>query len=282
MLGTRRTTLASPRLVYQKKKLFKKRIVWSGLVVGAFIVTLVLMSRISSLQIRNIQVVGNEAIAADAIKAKADETLNQYYLWLFPKRNVLFYPDNVIASSVSSNWSRIDEVTVNANSLSSLTITVKEKTAKYVWCGFERKDFLEDTSTTCYLLDDSGKIFDTTGQISGGMYLKMFGLIDTADVVGKTYMDNTEREKILSLVDLLEDQSLHVVRLYVRDNSFGLSQKNFEYELMLGNGIRLILNSATDPEKAILALKTLAGKNSLLGADYIDFRFENKVYYKSR
>ena len=95
----KRNVLNSPRLSELKKKrrvgVFK-RVFISLLGFSAIFALSAYLSRLDGLNIKEIQIVGNKLTDTFALKAATEELIAGKYLWLFPKTNKLYYPQNKI------------------------------------------------------------------------------------------------------------------------------------------------------------------------------------------
>ncbi len=274
--------LNSPRLLELKKhkrKIFLSKFcfVLIGLII--IFVGLGFLSRINRLNITNININGNKIVEVEEIKEKVDQNLLGYYLWLFPKTNIFFYPKSKIIQSLSTEIKRLKDINLTINDSGTLEVLVKERTGLYTWCGviFEP---VSDKSSMCYFLDEDGFMFDEAPYFSGEVYFKFYG--ETVD----SYFAKNNFTKLVLFKEILQQMGLKPVMLYKMGNSdvkILLSATKFsttnpeiifktdaDLDIMAEN-----LDAALDTEP----LKTDFPKkySSLL---YIDLRYGNKVVYK--
>lgn len=277
----KRNVLNSPRLAELKKR--RRRAVLNkvllsivGLITVFFFFTYI--SRAENLNIREIQLAGNEVVDTEEIKIAVWEKITGKYLWLFPKTNILFYPQDSIKNTLLDKFKRIKKIDLSIEDNKTLIINITERVAEYTWCG----DVPFQPDENCYFLDGDGYIFDEAPYFSGEVYFKFFGHSPSED----NYFFQLNFQQLVSFIDTLTKIKLKPVALYVAPNGdveVFLSKENsaktepkiiFKLDADLKN-IMSNLESAlnTEPLKSDMKKKY----SSLL---YIDLRFSNKVYSK--
>jgi len=286
----KRNILNSPRLLELKKKrrkIFLNKVLIFTLIFLVIFIGLAYLSRVSALNISSVEIINNKVIDTENIKNSVDIELSGFYLWFFPKKNILLYSKNSIKEKLMNEFPRIKDVNISLQEEKKLEVSITERTALYTWCG-ETLPEIETGSTTseCYFLDDSGYIFAEAPYFSGEVYFKFFGSINQKNesFVGSSFYPDTF-QKIISFKNTLEDIKLKPVALLMAEDGNIKMFLSSETSVM---GPVILFQTDSDFKKIVENLETaldtdplktnFKDKYSLL--EYIDLRFGNRVYYK--
>ena len=269
----KRNILNSPRLSELKRH--RRRVVLNKFFLSliallVIFASLVYLARLKQLNINGIEITGNKATDTEMIKASVEKDIAGYYLWVFPKTNILFYPENKIKDDLFLQFKRLKDITFSIKDGKILEVSVSEREAKYLWC--------EDTlPEKCYFMDEAGFIFDEAPYFSGEVYFKFYGMA-TGDYFFKENFQN-----FVLFKNTLENMGLKPVTLYVQENG---DIKIFLSSVPTGPEVILKIDSdfqvVAENLEAALTTEPLQSefKNKYASLDYIDLRYGNKVYYK--
>ncbi|OGI63492.1 hypothetical protein A2914_02700 [Candidatus Nomurabacteria bacterium RIFCSPLOWO2_01_FULL_41_21] len=292
----KRDVLSSPRLLEIKKK--KRRVLkiklaffLAGLIV--VFVGLCFLSRIPKLNIANIEVVGNKIVETDDIKKVAEGELTGFYLWFLPKTNFTLYPKGRIALLLGEQHTRLKDINLNLKKDGVLEISVGERVGLYTWCGETLPSLgVKPEETKCYFMDESGYIFDEAPYFSNDVYLKFFGITDkgvSEDPTGSRYLP----DYFSAMTHFMEN----IISLDIKPSSLLVKENGKvkgEIEIYLSSNIlppsapRIIFNKGDDLVKLAENLQASVDadpfktelKEKREKLEYIDLRFDNRVYYK--
>lgn len=279
----KRNVLNSPRLTELKKRRRKailNKILLSllGLVIVFFLLTY--LSRLKNLNITEIQVTSNGVVETEEVQTAVEGEISGKYFWLFPKTNILIYPQNSIQNSLLGKFKRIEKIDLSIENNKTLIINLTEREAKYTWCG--NAPTPEILKEQCFFLDEDGYIFDAAPYFSGEVYFKFFGHPTTED----NYFFQQNFKQLVIFVDALRTIKLKPVSLYVTPN------KDVEIFLSRGNATatepRIIFKLDADLQKVAENLEAAINteplksdiKKKYSSLLYIDLRFGNKVFNK--
>jgi hypothetical protein len=270
-------TLHSPE--FKKKILRRRRIkiaIWTTILI-IFIALPIYLSRINHFLISEIVVEGNAATSDDEIKAIARDLISGNYLWLIPKRNALIYPRGTIKEILHRKIPRLTMIDLNIDSANTLVITVDERAPDSLYC--------EDISTlsnptNCFFLDESGYIFSKAPLFSGDVYFIYATEVPIPEPLTKNILTPEEFSKLDMFIKDLP---------FLDPNPRALVIDDEEYNLVLPSGGKIIWKRGDDLalirsnlEAFILDPATKRDKTFLDRVQYLDLRFENKVFYKLR
>jgi hypothetical protein len=274
----KRDVLNSPRLQELKRhrhRAILNKILISGLGFLAIFILSVYLSHLKSLNISDVEIVGNKVVDTDAIKTRVQKEIAGKYLWLFPKTNILIYPEASIEKQLKSKFQRIKDISLSLKDNKILEVSLTEREAKYTWCG------TTTNQDQCYFLDEDGYIFDKAPYFSGEVYFKFYG----SGNVG-SYFFKQNFQPLVSFKDILIGIGLKPVALYITPD--GDVEVFLSGENRTGVGPYITFKIDADFQniaenlEAALTTEPLQSefKNKYSSLQYIDLRFGNKVYYK--
>ena len=292
----KRNVLHSPRILELKKKRRKssiKNILFFLLGFLVLFTSLVFLSRLNAVNINNVEIAGNQIIDTNAIKEIVEQQISGKYLWVFPKTNIFFYPENSIKNALQEKFKRLENINLSIKNNHTLYISLAERKAAYTWCGLAPLDSgTAINETTCYFIDENGYIFDQAPYFSGQVYFKFYGSPDSATSETNNfdpsgfYFSQQHFQQLISFKNILVGFGLNPVALYLTNDG------NVEIFLANANsstaGPQIIFKLNDDYQnvaenlEAALTNEPLQSefKNKYSSLLYIDLRFGNKVYYK--
>ncbi len=274
------------RLRRRKRKVFfRKSSLWLALfviVVGG----LVFLSWRPFLQIKEVTVAGINVLPENELLGRVEDTLSERYILVFPKRNIFLAPQRALEKDLKNAYPRIETIDVSLDTRRTLGIVLTEREGQYLWC--DESVSREGEESDCYYMDDRGKIFDKAPYFSAGnIYFSFYGTItdDIPDeILGERYLSIEEFMKLTSFIESLDKMQI---------KSFACKEDGDEFVLYLGekqspnmpymswkSDIDMAhLKSNVDSAFATEPFKTKY-REDFANLEYIDLRFENKVYYK--
>ncbi|MDD5721381.1 MAG: hypothetical protein PHT16_02965 [Candidatus Pacebacteria bacterium] len=286
----KRNVLNSPGLLELKKrrhKVFLNKILILLIVVLAFFILLVFLSRLKNINISEVDIVGNKVLDTETLKSAVDKKISGKYIWLFPKTNIFIYPQNTIKNELQNEFKRIKNINLKIKDTKTLGISLIEREAKYTWCGstdvgrpnFGRPTSVDNTEQ-CYFVDEDGYVFDQAPYFSGNVYFKFYG------TQSESYFSKQNFKQLILFRDVLVGMGLKPIAMYATndgDLQVFLSGKNSS-----GTEPKIILKADADFQnvaenlQAALDTEPLKSKfkNKYSTLEYIDLRFGNKVYDK--
>lgn len=279
----KRNILNSPSLLELKKRrhkslLNKFLILLFGLAV--IFISLSYISRLDNLNIKEIEIVGNKITETEILKTAIEQQIAGKYWWFFPKTNILYYPQNTIKNELQNKFKRLKDINLSIKDNKILEIVLTERVAKYTWCGVESLE-----NQKCYFLDEDGYVFDEAPYFSGDIYFKFYGLLDTANPLG-SYFSKQNFKQLISFKDILVDMKLKIAALNIINNED--AEMILSKEASAATEPKIIFKMNADFQhiaenlQATLNTEPLKSKykNKYRALQYIDLRFDNKVYDK--
>ncbi len=166
---------------------------------------------------------------------------------------------------------RFSDFVVKRKLPSAIDVSITERKTWAIWC--------KDGENNCLLLDKDGLAFEKSIISSGSAVLKILDAREE-DFLRKNILPPEHFRKVSQMIEkipkIIESD---IVKVYIKKGGE-------TYYLYPKKGFYLIIDAQTDIEKAIenfsLALKSGEIKERSDTLEYIDLRFQDKVFYKFR
>lgn len=298
--------LNSPRLLELKKhrrRVFLNKILLSLAALVVIFLSLSYLSHLKQLNIREIEIIGNKMLDTEAIREVVARQIAGEYIWLFPKTNIFFYPENNIKNELQDKFKRLNNISLAIKNNKTIEVSLSERTALYTWCGVVPELAVKPPSELggltaeyqpCYFLDEDGYVFDEAPYFSGNIYFKFYGPLDEQQISSSAqsplgaYFLRQNFKQLNSFKDILTGLDLKPVALYItndrdveifllkKTSSISTTEPKIIFKLdadfqNVAENLQAALN--TEPLKSKF-------KNKYSSLSYIDLRFGNKVYDK--
>ena len=237
------------------------------LLVGLFIFgTLAWLSHHTRFEIRGVRVDGTRELSAEQVEAHAFSLIFDGSFRFFSQAHVWLYPKDEIRQSLLGAFPRVQSVALSREG-HVVHISISERKPHALWCR-------EQGDGDCYHLDKEGVIFAH----AEGMTIEnghTFSGAVVGNPIGARFLPSNFG-RIEGLIHMLAQAGLMVERLRVLNDQ--------DFEMRTGDGFviragfvqengQIVSNAQTAIASEALSMR----KNEL---EYIDVRFENRVYFK--
>ncbi len=215
---------------------------------------------------KDITVEGNRDISSqDILSAARAQIFDDSYLkYIFGFNNLLIWPEKF--ENINKLVPKIKSIEVDKSYLKKkIVLKVVERQGYGVWC-------MEGAEEKCFSFDDEGIIF-SRGMPSEGSLIH-------------NIRDYSERQLGMLLPVLSMDRFKYLKEIFDVLEAGGLNYKFLEIQnlnleevkAVSSVGPTIYFSLRFSPDFALAAMKEIGGGISKL--EYVDFRVENKVYYK--
>ena len=224
----------------------------------------------SAVRVQSIEVRGGDT----ALSAYAESALLGTYVRIIPHNSIFFFPERAIRSSILADHPDIAAISISRAGLTTIVITVVPRVALGRWCGLAPTAGVEEY---CYLFDASGFIFAPTTASSTVIntfttYVPL--ATDTEEPLRATL---AHAELLPSVFDFARQFSSRIIPV----RSVMLVGDEVRFRLASGARLMYVLGSERQAFQAIIsAEETTDFADETI--DYIDLRFEGKVYLKRK
>ncbi|MBP6879531.1 MAG: hypothetical protein KBF62_03515 [Candidatus Pacebacteria bacterium] len=288
-MARRKLNILPKEIRQARRKKFRRKMFFFFLFFVLIIVGFSVLSNSKIMRIENIEVSGAEVLNSEDIKNFVKEEMNSKFLYVFSKQNYIFFPMNKVESEIMKEFPRIGEVRGGKTNSSTVSFSVVEREEEYLWCGSSAVFGADLANVECYFVDSTGFIFAKAPLFSGSIYFRFFSSIEN-EPLGSYVFNIEEFKKLVYFIDLVDGIGLDSTTLTLEgapdvEKNYVIYFKK-EYE---GRSLppKVIFKTDFDPEKIANNLEALFSLQEFLtkfesesGIEYIDLRFDGKVYYK--
>ncbi|MCK5285980.1 MAG: hypothetical protein KAJ58_02010 [Candidatus Pacebacteria bacterium] len=284
----------SQQVVEKHKRIFRAKFVF--FLIFLFILTFLISysSKRKETTILNINIVGNEVVQDKDILEIVNKNLEGDYLKLFSRSNIFLYPKFKIKRELFSSFLIINKIVISFSDLHTINVNITERKPFALYCEDQEiqtlykvvepsdlKDIV-GKSESCYFMDDQAYIYAKAMSFSNNVYFKYYQEKNNAnsiqEILGSTYLTGAsgkQFEKVNLFIRFLKDINLNVYRLTIKEND--------DYELLFGNNSKLLFEGKQDFDILLENLQAILidlGDIEEKEFEYIDLRFNNKVFHK--
>jgi hypothetical protein len=224
-----------------------------------------------AVRIAQVEVRGGEE---ELLTLYATQALEGSYALSIPRDSIFFFPASRIRSSILAEHPTVGAVSISRTSLTSILVTIVERVPLGRWCGLSPTEGGEEY---CYLFDASGFVFATAATSSPVIhtfrtYAPLKG--DTLEPLRATLTHSDLLPPIFNFARQFSSRIAPVSAVKVVGD---------EVHLFLESGARL-LYVINDEHRAFQAVLSAEDTTDLAdeSLEYIDVRFEGKVYLKRK
>lgn len=230
-------------------------------------------------RIQRVEVAGAES--GDAIAALAKAELKGTYYRIFPRDSFLFYPKEAIEHAVLDAYPSVSKVAVSRIGFDALRLSLSLRQNAFWWCGTPGEAGIRHDS--CYEADGDGLIFraaDVASDDEVNPMLRVYAELSAASSSPASYPLRAHVEGTGSIPAILEfSRGLSSLSVPVRS----IAIRGDEADLYTDGGTRVTYVVGKE-RTALQSLETTLPRMNLLDGslEYVDVRFEGKVYIKRR
>jgi cell division septal protein FtsQ len=235
------------------------------------------VSHLDSLELRNISVSGTNMLSATAVRGVVDEQLSGRVSGIFSKRNVLLYPKSAIEAHLQEKFPALASAELESAGITSgdLLVSIQEREAFALWCA----GMLE---SSCFAIDTTGFVFASAFQaqaLDAGLLVFRGSLATTTDTIGAHVLPG-EFQNVMSTIDALS-------RVVPGPASVHIENEKISLRYPSGLLVHFTTERSNNPEVLAANFRIALESEALSGVpheriEYIDLRFENRLYYRLR
>ena len=178
-------------------------------------------------------------------------------------------PDNILIwqqekiSEFLKDYSQIAELTIEKDYFNrQVQINVREREKFGVWCA-----------SSCFWFDKSGVLFAEAPMMEGELINKIYDSTGRELKPGDKILEENLLGNLLKILNVLQKSELWMKNLYLQDLS--LQEISVESPLLP----QIYFSLRFNPESTLPAIQSIK-ELGLAKIEYIDFRVENRAYYK--
>lgn len=227
-------------------------------------------------RIKNVEITGNRNVSSQRVTDLVDSeifdgsALNK----LLGGRNLLAWPRNLSQKTLNLipelNSVSIEKSYVKRN----IKIVVEEKQPFGSWCLTETSGSQEAAIQNCFWFDGQGNTFKRAIGMEGSIFTVVDDYSQKNLGIGSKILPDKFIPNIFSIFKAVAGSGLRVKKMRLND----LSLEEMEVDTYDGPKIYFSLRFPAD--SVANAIGSIKGKTVFGDLQYVDFRVENRVYYK--
>jgi len=255
----------------ERERKIKKAILVFFVVI--FLALPIFLVRMARFRIASISIEGDRVSSAEDIKKVVNRDIAGSYLWLIPKSNALFYPEEKIESDLLNEIPKLSAATVELDGMQTVVVTASEREPFALYC----KSITSETASKCFFLDSAGYVFSEAPSFSEGIYT-VYGSEEPVDnPLGQVFIEAKEFQAIHAFGKMFDEAHIPIRALIIGDDitvllpdgGKVLVKRNENFDKVFSNFVSLVDSDTFNEEPN-------AWKRLL----YIDLRLGNKIHYK--
>lgn len=262
-----------------KIKLWRRRISLFFLLAAAFSWVWFLFYS-SYFKIEKVEILGLEKIDRNEIKAIVDSQIKSRRFLIFQQDNLFIFDEKFLFKNIMAKYI-LNDLIIKKDLPSALRIQIKEKTSELVWVANSKNYYLDLSGTVISEISPASNAEMEESPEESPLEVKFTGL-------PKIY-DESNKEVAIGEKVLSEEQALAIVEFTEKITQFTNAEIDF-YKLTNEGEIRAVTkenwyilfansNIENQLKKLDLILKEKI-KDQRKNLEYIDLRFDDRVYYK--
>jgi cell division septal protein FtsQ len=239
-----------------------------GLVFNALIIFgLYLLIYSPIFQIQEIKLSGNERTSNQEVNSALIVNLfnNSFIKKILGKDNILIWPNNLEPNF--AGFYNIKNLSIKKDFLNrKIEVSVNERKPIGLWCLNQQNK--------CYWFDDDGILFEKGMASEGGLILKVLDDSNRNLGLGGKILKDNFLKVFFEIINKLKAAELNIFEIQIKD----LNLEEITVKTLNGPNIYFSLRFLPPEIKPII--DNFKNQNIFDKLNYIDFRVENRVYYK--
>lgn len=255
-----------PYKLKRKKSIFKSRFFWIFVLIlilsGAFLYFLFLSP---FFQIKEFRISGNQKITTENLQQLIEEKINKRMLF-FNSKSIFLFGSKEINNSLLERFPEISQINLKRKLPDILIVEIKERMPIAVWCNGE-----------CFYIDKEGIIFERGPLELENELIIRSGIGEMKTDLGEKILDKKYIETILKIQkELKENIKMKIAEFIV------LKEGRLNVKTSEGWEIYFDIDGdiAEQISNLIIVLEEKISPEVRRNLEYIDLRFENRIYFK--
>ncbi len=220
-------------------------------------------------QVQKLSISGNGYIPADRIQSVLEARILDSSRWkhLLGIQNILVWPDRLTPEDLKLLPEAADVSIAKNYFTRTVEVEVTPRQHVGVWC------FESGPAPSCYWFDEQGLITRTPAT-QGSLILSVDDYARSGILPGQALLPPELLPNIFSIFDALQQMNLNVQEIRLEDLALE------EIKVPTFNGPTLLFSLRFPATDTPAALDVLRAKTAISKLSTIDFRVENRIYYK--
>ena len=266
----------------KKKKKIRRRLWFAAIAGGVFAVILLAVWAIAAsplFRLEHFAVTGNRAVAESDVVALLQASMSKHPTFmsrLLGQDNMLAWPKAIDPSDISL-VPQLAGVSIQKNyGNHTLMATVTERAPLAIWCLMPGTNAAGDPlgDESCFWFDDTGTLFQKAFDTEGSELSAVHDYSQSGLGIGGKILPDLFVNNMLSILTAVRASGLTVNEIALKD--IGLE----EVDVSTYNGPALYFSLRFSAAEDLPVLQKLMQQSNFNSLQYVDFRTENRAYYK--
>lgn len=233
----------------------------------------------SAVRISHVEIFGADQSFADI----ANAAMQGKYLGIIPRDSTFFFPASAMRADIITLHPDIAAVSIFRNGLTGLSIRVDDRVPIARWCGSTSSPQAVPSPNDCYFFDASGFVYatsssDSIGSPQAAQPVNSFIVYESPanenETIGSTLPNAAKLPAAFDFARQLGTLGSTVTRVILHDG---------EVDDYLASGTRVTYVLGNEQNAFTALVSGRANFNLADGSvDYVDLRFDGKVYLKKK
>lgn len=255
---------------------------WLAAIVSIFVIALFFVWIVAESPIFRIDhfvVAGNQAVASGEIMSLLQTSASRHRtIWssILGMNNMLTWP-TVLATSDVALVPQLATAALEKNYTNHIvTVSVAERKPLAIWCEMPplNADGNPSGDEFCFWFDNTGTLFQKAFDTEGSKLFAVHDYTQKGLGIGEKILPDVFVPKLLSALDAITESGLTVKEIALNDLSLE------EINVSTYNGPTLYFSLQFSAAEDLPVLQQLLQKQDFNSLQYVDFRTENRAYYK--
>jgi len=232
-----------------------------------FLAGLVFVLRADFLQIKDFTVLGTETLSSKNIKDIASNFISGNDFFVIPRSDILFLNKNELSAVLLSNFPRLEKIEINKQFFSKqIELKVTERKTDFLWCSEQ---------DICFSMNKDGLVFESYSAPDLRDLIIFRGVL-IGDPLMKNFATSEQMKNYLNFIEIFKSANFDISDINIESDDKAVARTK------IGD---VIFNPADKDlsmvaQNVILLINEVRGKNPSVFFQYIDARFDNKIFYK--
>jgi hypothetical protein len=256
----------------KRRQKVRRAILWITIPLIVFVVSSIVVLLLPQLQVTSVSVFGNELVSEDDVLSIARTVLREHVLAIFPRSNIFLFSSAVLSERIRAELPLIATADITRSFGRDINITVSERETWGVYCVATERD--------CFYIATDGILIASAPQLTGSVIFRVVDMrMNGTQSTGDRAIEKDRAARTQQVAVWLWDR----YGLELREVVLG---REFEdrTELYTNEGWYILIDEQTDITHALENTELVLEQRipDRLELEYLDIRFEGKVFYKNK
>lgn len=219
-------------------------------------------------KIAGIAVSGTDGLSQEIFAKEVESAMATKKFGIIPQNRIFTFPKEAIKMDLIRRFIKIENLEMEIDMGNIVKLDIKERKDAALLCGADNKK--------CFFLDKTGFVFEEAPFFSDGVYMKFVDERSDKAELGEFFLSPGDMDRVFVFWDRLKT-FCPVARVHVRDRGI--------FVFFTEGGWYLLVDGDADWNTVYANLEISFNeklKDGVANLEYVDLRFDNKVFYREK